>query len=101
MTKFTPGPWTAVGTIVLSPDTCGEVGCCGIAECFHGSQPEIAEANAQLIAAAPDLLEALRNLSATVDAAILSGDWKVDGACDPDMDIKAARAAIAKATGGQ
>ena len=52
-----------------------------------------------LIAAAPDLLWALRNLSAIVDAAILSGDWKVDGACDPDMDIAAARAAIAKARG--
>lgn len=58
----------------------------------------VGEANARLIAAAPELLEALLALRATCLAAINSGDWKVDGACDPDMDFKRANTAIAKAT---
>jgi hypothetical protein len=91
MSKFTPGPWTAVGAIVLSPDTCGEVGCCGIAECFHGSQPEIAEANAQLIAAAPELLEF---------AELYVEAWKAGEVSDKGL-LKVAEQCIAKATGGQ
>ncbi len=51
-----------------------------------------AEANARLIAAAPDLLEALR-LIAEQDPA--------ENALDPQWAARIARAAIAKATGGQ
>ena len=53
----------------------------------------------RLIDAAPDLLEAVKGLLEAVTDAINAGDWKVDGACDPDIDIQRANAAIAKATG--
>jgi hypothetical protein len=40
--------------------------------------------------------EALVDLLEAVDAAISSGDWKVDGACDPDAAIQRARDALAQ-----
>ena len=33
----------------------------------------------------------LARLVETVERAIESGDWKVDGACDPDSDLEYAR----------
>lgn len=38
--------------------------------------------------------KALQYLLETVEAAIKSGDWKVDGACDPDLAIRIARVAL-------
>ena len=35
--------------------------------------------------------DALARLVETVERAIASGDWKVDGACDPDIDLEYAR----------
>lgn len=64
-----------------------------------GIKLDEAEANARLIAAAPELLKALEELWQTVKVAIYTGDWKVDGACDPESDLNRARAAIAKARG--
>lgn len=86
--KYTPGPWTAHATgharsgkpeyeIHWSAD--GEC----VAEIVHG------EADAKLISAAPDLLEALKYA--------LSYQPK-DDSCDPWASD--ARAAIAKAKGG-
>ena len=40
--------------------------------------------------------EALIDLLEAVDLAIYSGDWKVDGACDPDAAIQRAREALAQ-----
>ena len=40
--------------------------------------------------------EALKDLLEVVEAAIQSGDWKVDGACDPDLAIRRAREALAQ-----
>jgi len=37
--------------------------------------------------------EALRDLLDAVEAAIKAGDWKVDGACDPDLAIRRAKQA--------
>jgi len=34
--------------------------------------------------------ETVRDLLETMQAAIAAGDWKVDGACDPDMAIERA-----------
>lgn len=56
-------------------------------------------ANARLISAAPDLLDALGLLLNVVDDAIRMGDWKVDGRCDPDSAISYARKTMQKATG--
>lgn len=85
---FTPGPWETVGTTVRTPFRHGDPTAIGleIAECCQHNPSRFADA--RLIAAAPDLLEVLRNLervgmSIRADSII----WK---------DI---RAAIAKAEG--
>ena len=39
--------------------------------------------------------EALKDLLEAMEAAIKAGDWKVDGACDPDSAIQRARKALA------
>jgi hypothetical protein len=96
MTAHTPGPWT-VNEGDADPNTSLVQFSCGFVE-VNGSRNR-REANARLIAAAPDLLEALDGLIATVKHSIISGDWVVDGACDPDMDLGRAEKAIAKALG--
>jgi hypothetical protein len=40
--------------------------------------------------------EALMDLLEAVDLAIYSGDWRVDGACDPDVAIQRAREVLAQ-----
>ena len=70
-----------------------------VAETIPGEKLDIQRANARLIAAAPELLEALR----------AEEEWRArqaDGAIDPDWDYETMvatkrRAAIAKATGEQ
>jgi hypothetical protein len=90
----TPGPWqdTQVRTIVAKGDA--------IANCNCGQiSGQEQDANAKLIAAAPELLEALDNLAREVTTLDMFGETgntaskaNVDGALDQ------ARAAIAKAT---
>ena len=57
------------------------------------------EANARLIAAAPDMLEALRSLSDEVDRIGAALSAKGVGATSLGMKARKARAAIARATG--
>ena len=38
--------------------------------------------------------EELKDLLEAVETAIASGDWKVDGACDPDLVIQRAKKAL-------
>lgn len=83
--QHTPGPWHAMpfkgGETIYAADSHR------VAECLaSGKHGEAAEANARLIAAAPELLAALQNILAA----------------NPDLAEVAdeARAAIAKATGG-
>jgi hypothetical protein len=78
--QHTPGPWVAHGTIVYFPNNRGGF---NIANC-----PD-SESNARLIAAAPELLEAL------VDAANFIQAYSVGQVLLERID-----AAIAKATGG-
>ena len=87
--KHTPGPW----------EYGEERGCCreihadngpelyAIAQTRHGD-PEICEANARLIAAAPDLLDELETLVRYAQGADIP----------PNVAVDRARAAIAKAT---
>lgn len=92
MSKHTPGPWINLGNgdiVAQSENYCG--GEKDIASVFLTSNDED-EANANLIAAAPELLEALKDmLDGHEDACTGYGE----GAADK------ARAAIAKATGSQ
>jgi hypothetical protein len=65
----TPGPWSveadkARNNLVVSSDTTGDVICEVVSE--PGSDP-VAEANARLIAAAPELLEAAAHVLAKLD----------------------------------
>lgn len=109
-TKHTPGPWYVLGpwpSIHVGPMVDG--GCGGFGECpeppqyepvccVHQSADytteanEEVQANARLIATAPDLLEACKNFIAWYDA---SPDEVYD------FDWERVRAAIAKATGSE
>ena len=71
---FTPGPWDYDSTDF------------DVYDMESGESLQITEANAQLIAAAPDLLAALQG-------------FINHGTCFDEQDMKAACAAIAKATG--
>lgn len=95
MSKHTPGPWY-VDTQAKRADYIRAVGdelpgTCAVAQmCSRGGWSE-SNANARLIAAAPDLLEALELCLHAVKLAGWEGDYSA----------QKARAAIAKATGEQ
>ena len=102
--KFTPGPWHANWTRLngkaigfhVADETHGSIR--HICEFYDGTEampPEEVEANARLIAAAPELLGVLERAIRRLEIAHANGDsimreWIVD-----------ARAALAKATGDQ
>lgn len=92
----TPGPWNAVnndaGTALEIWDDDGQM----IANVQPQDPPAVEHANARLIAAAPDLLAALRDILATSVARSDLGTI----APAPRLDtVVRARAAIAKAEG--
>lgn len=93
MNKHTPGPWFITGTMTkyvearIGGGLIQEVASCGPTEADNGYGEQQA-ANARLIAAAPDLLEALEILVE------LAGTG-----CNIDGTIAMAKAAIAKAKG--
>ena len=95
MSKHTPGPWasneyTTSVSVPLKAVDCERIGFSIVF--VNGHRGKEAAANARLIAAAPELLEALKEI---VDAADGAG-WE-----QLDPSFKKARAAIAKATGEQ
>lgn len=100
MNKRTAGKWVAAAregdywySVVHVPGTPYE-----ICQCFHDEASKVeCEANARLIAAAPELLEALQGF---LDMYVRLVNNDGSGACDPEYDphVIAARAAIAKAT---
>ena len=100
MTAHTPGPWridpqiavmnnSKTGMFQVAAEPLGIRHLIGVIG--NGIHPEVAEANARLIAAAPDLLAALGNgvfLLEARESSSTEKDW-----------IAKARAAIAKAKG--
>jgi len=89
MSKHAPAPWSHDGGAVF------DAGDWFVAHVDrHQSGPETTHANARLIAAAPEMYEALRRLLAA-HAPICEGDG--DMGTDEDCDF--ARAALAKVEG--
>lgn len=88
MVEHTPGPWRAFKT-AASERWCIDAQDEPIADAYRGR----AEANARLIAAAPDLSEALQALAGDC------GDDSDDEDAMPWPNLARARAAIAKAIG--
>lgn len=98
--KHTPGPWV-IRVIDLHEGGSGFeiVGANGDIVCDNQTYypHAIDKKNARLIAAAPELLEALVRLMPSAE----DNTAGYGGEPDEDEDILFARAAIAKATGGQ
>lgn len=85
MSKHTHGPWRVVQDPTnLSLQVYGQT--LALFECWRRSDEQTELANARLVAAAPDLLEAL--------------EFVIRGVPDTWEGVQKARAAIAKATGG-
>ena len=99
MSKHTPGPWTQ-GTSRAGKEC---VWLNGRTEPDHGMGPEhtwidcCTEANARLIAAAPDLLEALQS----AERAMSNKHFAAEVLAHDSIVREMIRAAIAKATGEQ
>jgi hypothetical protein len=94
MSKHTPGPWTATSRRVTAPETEDRL---GLDVHIYGGNGQDNAANARLIAAAPDLLEALKmGYADTMDYIQLN---KLGA--ENNHWLVLARAAIAKATGEQ
>jgi hypothetical protein len=100
-TKHTSGPWERDDLLLpngrpVIARTAGNIPISATTDDWLG-QPGEDEANACLIAAAPELLEALEDLIETIDAYDLSDE--IDSGQEDDGATLKARAAIAKALG--
>lgn len=97
--KHTPGPWEAVSHLVRTCRTADGRGGFLVAECPANIGNRIEDA--QLIAAAPDLLDAL--VQARAALATAAADYPADSTAAHVLAAKIAlcSAAIGKATGGQ
>ena len=92
--QHTPGPWAYIvpdGYVVRHPQIYSDFGPVANATWLGENKLDQLKANARLIAAAPELLEALEEIVSAADG---------DGWSQLDADLRKARAAIAKATGG-
>ena len=95
MSSHTPGPW-AVANVGWVASLATDQTICGMYAVKSGFDHTETDANARLIAAAPDLLEALgQTLNAMIHLE-LSDSSKIEW----EASKAAAYAAIAKATGG-
>lgn len=99
----TPGPWDFAGGDMtvhanrLALEICRHIG--GHAEAYSNDQEEERIANARLIAAAPELLAALRFVLPVLERAACRGTIDAEGV---NLELEAAREvqdAIAKAEG--
>lgn len=93
-TKHTPGPWSISKISNLRIDNSnGEIVCALLYATTDGQITPETEANAKLIASAPDLLEALKDAYQ-----VLLARGKLLGLDDQGPVMDKVRAAIAKAT---
>lgn len=113
MSKYTPGPWN----IFVGPADLGIYACDQTEDTEHvpqiatvhdkGFSEATATANANVLAAAPEMLEALKDLMELINSGYLIRNIDDDGKPDwalrqvkPVMMLNKAAAAIAKADGG-
>ena len=90
--KYTTGPWSVKKSSPQSGIITAPNRSLGIAEVFGGGEAD--NANAALIAAAPELLEAIKGLYSS-----LAWHIQTNGGCGMDQHrMKQAEAAIKKAT---
>ena len=92
--QHTPGPWAYIvpdGHVVRHPQIYSDFGPVANATWLGENKLDQLKSNARLIASSPDLLEALEEIVSAADG---------DGWSQIDADLRKARAAIAKATGG-
>ena len=87
MDEHTPGPWSTIGKWVYDVENPSP-----IAQCLRPYGEGAANANARLIAAAPEMLEAL-------ELVVQAHEWWSGGFSPELMDP--VRAAIAKAKGAE
>ena len=97
MSSFTPGPWEDVSYGTNARNGIAHVktssSCEMTIDCTRsGKDFGVDRANARLVAAAPDLLEALRKCAAVCSGQTMHKSGLIDA-------LESARAAIAKATG--
>ena len=95
MSAHTPGPWKAIGDFIHTSDNLPFV-LAYTPEQQDGVPVGDRDANAQLIAAAPEMLAALKRLVDLLEVMRGLGDTPIKGW---SKRVEAARAAIAKATG--
>jgi hypothetical protein len=100
--KHTPGPWHHIGDgMVYAEPSFDDVEARFICDTDTGQLARVSDedkANAQLIAAAPDLLEALILLLNVEKAALIGAEAPGLKGLDVPYHFEAARAAIARAT---
>ncbi len=102
MNKHTPGPWVVgepnkgpvAGTVPVHTADYMESYRAGQLVCSVYGTAAFSDANARLIAAAPDLLDALQKLVGYLDGTV--GDYHLE-----NYALPAARSAVAKAIGGE
>ena len=94
--KHTPGPWTLEPSCIRGGDRSRSLVICGPGRVSGRSPAEHGEdeANARLIAAAPELLQACREALADLEGYL--AEWETDPALETVQEL---RAVIAKATG--
>ena len=95
MTKPTPGPWAYIKC------PCGHESCDRFVICHSTAEGMFCEADARLITAAPDLLDALRVLADRVESAprFLDGGGAREVSAARKRALADAVAAVAKAEG--
>ncbi len=99
-TKYAPTPWRAEGFEDLIVNDANNI-TIAVAPGMNGNNLSESKATAHLIAAAPDLLEALINSIPYMEDLIAMEKAGVDSGFKPNVvksDLRKAQAAIAKAT---